>query len=186
MVSDVWLPVRRLPASMNHALTQAEDGCWFGHLGAVLQADLPSPGTGWAKADAKEVRELIFRIVAELATKGVHLKFSGRGRDVSCLTPPARVRTSASSHTALTADAWRRSADWDTDEGWQMFETAIQRGASALGSCTNERVRQHQEAFTGARCCSLSPLQLAICGCFIQVCVKEGLTSPESLESVEN
>src|SRR5215472_9348220 len=76
MVSDVWLPVRRLPASMNHALTQAEDGCWFGHLGAVLQADLPSPGTGWAKADAK----------------GVHLKFSGRGRDVSCLTPPARIR----------------------------------------------------------------------------------------------
>jgi len=38
---------------MNHALTQAEDGCWFRHLGAVLQADLPSPGTGRAKADAK-------------------------------------------------------------------------------------------------------------------------------------
>jgi hypothetical protein len=38
---------------MNHALTQAEDGCWFEHLGAVWQADLPSPGTGWAKADAK-------------------------------------------------------------------------------------------------------------------------------------
>jgi len=53
VVSGVWLPIRRLPASMNHGLTQAENGCWFGHLGGILQADLPSPGTGWAKADAK-------------------------------------------------------------------------------------------------------------------------------------
>jgi hypothetical protein len=69
--------------------------------------------------------------------------------------------------------------------GWTKG-TAIQHGASALGSCTNERVRQHQEAFTGAQGGSLSPLQLAICGCFVQLCAKEGVSSLESVESIEN
>ena len=49
---------------------------------------------------------------------------AGRGRDVSCLTPPARIRTGAFTHTALTGDVWRRSADWDRDEGWQVGEAS--------------------------------------------------------------
>ena len=34
----------------------------------------------------------------------------GRGRDADYSTPPAQIRTSASTHTALTLDAWRQSA----------------------------------------------------------------------------
>lgn len=32
----------------------------------------------------------------------------------------------------------------------------------------NGRMRRHQQAFAGGQCASLSPLQLAICGCFVQ------------------
>src|SRR5215470_19846823 len=34
----------------------------------------------------------------------------GRGRDADCSTPPAQIRTSAFTHTALTLDAWRQNA----------------------------------------------------------------------------
>ena len=54
----------------------------------------------------------------------LNLETHGRGRDVSCLTPPARIRTGALTHTALTADVWRRSAGWDRDEGWQVGESS--------------------------------------------------------------
>ena len=39
--------------------------------------------------------------------------------------PPHRSARAAVPHAALTADAWRRSADWDTDEGL--------RAAGAIG-----------------------------------------------------
>jgi len=39
----------------------------------------------------------------------------GRGRDADCSTPPAQIRTSAFTHTALTLDAWRRNAHRDKD-----------------------------------------------------------------------
>src|SRR5262245_11071711 len=38
-----------------------------------------------------------------------------RGRDADCSTPPAQIRTSAFTHTALTLDAWRQSAHRDKD-----------------------------------------------------------------------
>ena len=47
-------------------------------------------------------------------------------------------------------------------------------------------MRQHQQAFAGARWWSLSPLQLTICGRFVEACAKEGVTSPESVEPVES
>src|SRR6266852_9857406 len=36
-----------------------------------------------------------------------------RGRDDHCGSPPAQIRTSASTHTALTKDGWRRSVHRD-------------------------------------------------------------------------
>ena len=39
----------------------------------------------------------------------------GRGRDTDFSAPPAQIRTSAFTHTALTLDAWRQSAHRDKD-----------------------------------------------------------------------
>src|SRR5215472_13570590 len=45
-----------------------------------------------------------------LALRRVATNSHRRGRDADCSTPPAQIRTSAFTHTALTLDAWRQNA----------------------------------------------------------------------------
>jgi hypothetical protein len=45
------------------------------------------------------------------------LNLCGRGRDDPYWSPPAQIRTSASTHTALMKDEWRRSGREDRGAG---------------------------------------------------------------------
>jgi hypothetical protein len=46
-----------------------------------------------------------------------HFEDSGRSRDDHRWSPPAQIRTSASTHTALMKDGWRRSELQDKGAG---------------------------------------------------------------------
>src|SRR5262245_16634852 len=54
-------------------------------------------------------------------------KSLGRGRDTDSSAPPAQIRTSAFTHTALTLDAWRQSAHRDKDVGRGVGESSGSR-----------------------------------------------------------
>jgi len=47
-----------------------------------------------------------------------------RGRDADHSTPPAQIRTSAFTHTALTVDAWRQSAHRDKGAERGVWESS--------------------------------------------------------------
>ncbi len=47
-----------------------------------------------------------------------------RGRDGHCWPPPAQIRTSASTHTALTLDDWRRSVLQDKGAAHEAGESS--------------------------------------------------------------
>ena len=52
---------------------------------------------------------------------------SGRGRDGHCWPPPAEIRTSAFTHTALMKDEWRRSVHRGRDAGLEGMGSIFRR-----------------------------------------------------------
>ena len=49
-----------------------------------------------------------------------------RGRDDHHWSPPAQIRTSAFTHTALTVDGWRQSVHPDKDENAGLRNPPVQ------------------------------------------------------------
>src|SRR5713226_6515749 len=56
-------------------------------------------------------------------TTGWPLFFGCRGRDDHCWSPPAQIRTGASTHTAPASDDWRQSAAEDKDGEREVLES---------------------------------------------------------------